>query len=129
VVSEKSGAGDEVIYRSRGYKLLEQTPTVILVNEGSASASEIVAGALRDVRGSKLIGQKTFGKGSVQQLDALPLGASLKITIAKWFTPKGTSINDTGLEPDIKVEPAKEGEGDPNKDPVIEKAVEVLKGM
>lgn len=133
VAKEHFSSGEEIVYRSRGYRLLEKVPTVLIVNEGSASASEIVAGALRDSKGVKLVGTKTFGKGSVQELEQLSGGASLKITIAKWLTPKGTSINDSGLEPDVKIEIPKDDKnqkekGD-KKDIFIEKAIEVLKGL
>lgn len=128
VVKERHAEGSEEIYRSSGYRLLQNVPTVVLINEGSASASEIVAGALRDHKGVKLIGTKTFGKGSVQEVIPLPKDASLKITIAKWLTPKGIEINGTGLEPDIKVEVTEENTKD-GKDPVMDKAVEVLRKM
>ncbi len=112
-------------YRSTGYNLLNKIPTVVIVNGGSASASEILAGALRDVNGSTLIGEKTFGKGSVQELINLPNNASLKVTIAKWLTPNGTEINGNGLDPDIKVQiPEKPEEG---KDYYIDKAIEIIK--
>ena len=129
VARERYADGKEDLYRSSGYRLFESVPTVILVNEGSASASEIVAGALRDIRGIKLIGAKTFGKGSVQEVVELPKNASMKITIAKWLTPKGIEINGKGLEPDIKVEIPQDKELKPGEDPVMDKAVEVLKGM
>jgi len=102
---------------------------VVLINEGSASASEIVAGALRDGRGIKLVGTKSYGKGSVQEVEPLADGSSLKITIAKWLTPKGTEINGTGLEPDIKVELPTESEQDPTKDLILDKTIEVLKDL
>ena len=127
IARERFADGSEELYRSSGYRVLEKTPTVILINEGSASASEIVAGALRDLRGIKLIGQKTFGKGSVQELINLEKNSSVKITIAKWFTPNGIGINEKGLEPDVKVEIPKEPEE--GKDYTMEKALEVLKGM
>lgn len=129
VARERFADGTEEIYRSSGYRLLQDVPMVVLINEGSASASEIVAGALRDLRGIKLIGVKTFGKGSVQEVEPLPDGSSLKLTIAKWLTPKGMEINGTGLEPDIKVELPKEDEQEPEKDLILEKGIEVLKGL
>jgi carboxyl-terminal processing protease len=129
VTKERVAEGEREIYRSAGYKLLEKVPTVVLVNEGSASASEIVAGALRDVRGIKLVGTKTFGKGSVQEVVPLPEGASLKITVAKWLTPKGQEINGKGLEPDVKVELPKEEEKAEEKDWIMEKGIEVVKGL
>jgi len=99
---------------------------VILINKGSASASEILAGALRDNRGVKIIGETSFGKGSVQELTKLKGNSSLKITIAKWLTPNGESITDKGLEPDIKVEMTTE-DYDAGLDPQMDKAVEIIK--
>ena len=127
VARERFGDGTEDVYRSGGYRFLEKVPVVVLINEGSASASEIVAGALQDVKGVKLIGAKTFGKGSVQEVQLLRGGSSLKITIAKWLTPKGIEINGTGLEPDVKVELPEELE--PGQDPILEKGIEVLRGL
>ena len=130
IARERYADGKEDLYRSSGYRLLENVPTVVLINEGSASASEIVAGALRDIRGIKLIGAKTFGKGSVQEVVDMSQKASLKITIAKWLTPKGTEINGKGLEPDIKVEiPETPAKGEEGKDLILEKGIEVLKGL
>ncbi|MDP3727300.1 MAG: S41 family peptidase [bacterium] len=128
VAREKTADGSEVLYRSSGHRLLESVPVVVLVDQGSASASEIVAGALRDIRGVKLVGAKTFGKGSVQEVENLKGGASLKITIAKWLTPKGTSINEKGLEPDVSVEVKKE-DTEAGRDPQLEKAMEILKAL
>jgi carboxyl-terminal processing protease len=104
VVQEKHRDGTVENFKSIGGDVFSETPTVILINEGSASASEILAGALRDVNGSKLIGEKSFGKGSVQQLENFSDGSSLKVTIAKWLTPSGLSIDEEGLEVDVKVE-------------------------
>ena len=83
--------------------ILAGVPTVVLVNESSASASEIVAGALRDQGAARLVGTTTFGKGSVQQLISLPNAAMLKVTVARWYTPKGVNISEKGLVPDVKV--------------------------
>ena len=114
-------------YRSSGNSVLKSMPLVVLINEGSASASEIMAGALRDLRGVKLIGVKSYGKGSVQELTNLREGTSLKVTIAKWLTPSKKSIMNEGLEPDIKVEITKE-DIDNMRDPQLEKAIaEILK--
>ena len=98
---------------------------VVLVNNGSASASEIVAGALRDIRKIKLIGEKTYGKGSVQELEYLSDGSTVRISIAEWLTPNNTNINGTGLEPDIKIDLTEE-DYDQNKDPQLDKAIEEL---
>lgn len=130
IVRERHADGSEELYRSSGYGVLANIPTVLLVNEGSASASEIVAGALRDHKGILLVGAKTFGKGSVQEVVQLPKAASLKVTIAKWLTPKGTEIDGKGLEPDVKVElPENPKEGAEAKDLIFEKGLEVIKGM
>jgi carboxyl-terminal processing protease len=101
-------------------------PLVVLVNGGSASASEIVAGAVQDTGAGTLVGVKTFGKGSVQTVMNLGDSTAVKLTIAKYYTPKDRSINGTGIEPDVRVEapPDKEHSG---KDPQLEKAVEILK--
>jgi len=103
----KEDFGNEEIksFRVRlGQSLLKDIPTVVLINEGTASASEILAGALRDNREVKLIGTKTFGKGSVQELVTLEDNNSVKLTISRWLTPKGTIIQDNGLDPDTEVE-------------------------
>ena len=107
---------------------MKDYPLVVIVNKGSASASEILAGALRDDRGIKLVGEKTFGKGSVQELQNLLDGSSVKITIAKWLTPKGNLIDGVGLEPDIEIKPTEE-EIEQKKDPQLEKAMEIIKSI
>ncbi|MDP2668416.1 MAG: S41 family peptidase [bacterium] len=126
VVQEDFGKGNKEIHRSKGYDIFKDLPIVVLVNEGSASASEILAGALRDHGIAKLIGAKTFGKGSVQELIPITADTSLKITIAKWLTPNGVSISEKGLDPDISVEFKKE-DADKGIDPQMAKAIEVLK--
>jgi len=119
---------EQKIYKAEGNAKLSTYPMVILINQGSASASEILAGALRDDRSIKLIGETSFGKGSVQELDSLTGGSSLKITIAKWLTPKGQLIADKGLEPDIKVE-LTDTDFEEGKDPQLDKALEIIKGF
>ena len=119
----KNGGTDE--YKSKGYNAIQNFPVVVLVNKGSASASEIMAGALRDVRGIKLVGEKTFGKGSVQEMESFKDGSSLKITIAKWLTPSGISINEEGLNPDIAIELTEDNYNN-DKDPQLDKAIELL---
>lgn len=92
-------------YKSTAFTHKElKKPVVLLVNEGSASASEILTGAMQDYGRAKIVGSKTYGKASVQNVMRLPDGSGLKLTIAKYFTPKGRSIHGTGIEPDIKVE-------------------------
>ena len=97
---------EEVVYRSVGHTLLSTTEfkTVVLVNYGSASASEIVAAALSDHNVATVVGEKTFGKGSVQELIQLPGDTAMKVTIAKWLTPEGTVIDKEGITPDIVIE-------------------------
>ena len=99
---------------------------MILVNEGSASASEILAGALRDNRGIKLIGGKTFGKGTVQEMVELKDKSVIKITIAHWVMPKGQIIEKNGLTPDYEVKLTEEDVKN-KKDPQLDKAMEILK--
>lgn len=103
VVSEQSGGVTTNRINSGSSTLLAGIKTVVLVNGGSASASEILAGALQDYNVATLIGERTFGKGSVQQLIELDGGRQLKVTIARWFTPKGKNINKDGITPDKTV--------------------------
>lgn len=96
--------------------------TVVLVDEGSASAAEILAGALRDRLQAPLIGEKTFGKGSVQEIEDLPDGSTLKLTVAHWLTPNGTSIDKTGLQPDLVIVGSETpAETDPQLDAALER--------
>lgn len=103
VVSTKNKSGEENISYREG-KYYGNFPLIVLINEGSASASEIVSGAIKDYKRGKLIGEKSFGKGSVQTLLPLPDGDGIKLTIAKYYTPSGVCIHGVGIEPDIKVE-------------------------
>ncbi len=128
VVEDFGGAEEPYSYLAQGNSKLLAYPVVILINKGSASGSEILAGALRDNRGIKLIGETSFGKGSVQELAELRDGSSLKVTIAKWLTPKGDFITDKGLEPDIMVEMTDE-DYNAGRDPQLDKAVEIIKEL
>ncbi len=125
VVREDKGNGEEKLYKSKGKAVFGAWPTIVLIDEGSASASEILAGALRDHLGTELIGKNSFGKGTVQQMESFKGGASLKITIADWITPNGLSISKSGLSPDIEIdldiEAFKQG-----RDSQLEKAIEEL---
>jgi carboxyl-terminal processing protease len=126
VLDEKRGEVVVKSYSAKGNPLLNGIPTVVLINEGSASASEITAGALKDNEAATLIGVKTFGKGSVQSLVRLGDGGVLKVTIAKWFTPDGRNINKEGIEPDQEVKRTTE-DFDANRDPQKDAAIEFLK--
>lgn len=125
-VKERFYSSEEKNFYANGNQSLVNIPVVVLVNEGSASASEILAGALRDQRGAKLVGEKTYGKGTVQEVDTLKDGSSIKISIAEWLTPNGHSINKKGLTPDVEVK-ITEDDIKNKKDPQLEKAIEILK--
>ncbi len=107
---------------------MKNYPIIVLINKGSASASEILAGALKDNRGVLVVGETSFGKGSVQEVAELPKKASLKVTIAKWLTPKGISINENGIKPDIEVI-RKEEDIKNEIDTQLDKARELIKNL
>jgi len=125
IVTEEFSKDKKNEFKSNGKARLKDYPTVVLVNQGSASASEIVAGALQNSANIKLIGMKTFGKGTVQTIEDLKDGSSIKITVAKWLTPKGNYINEKGINPDIEVD-LTEDDANKGKDPQTEKALELL---
>jgi len=127
VTIEQSG-DEQKDFEARGSFVFKDYPVVVLINQGSASGSEILAGALRDNRDIMLIGETSFGKGSVQQLEELSEGSSLKVTIAKWLTPNGETIHEKGLEPDIKVE-IKEEDYKEGRDPQLDKALEIIQDL
>jgi len=124
-IEDFGGKEENKEYKARGSGKLLSYPLVVLINQGSASGSEILAGALRDNRGVKLVGMKSFGKGSVQTLRELTQG-SLKITVAKWLTPNGEFIDGEGLEPDVEIDLTEEDFAQ-GKDPQLDKAIEIIK--
>lgn len=133
IVIEERGVGSvndeaENIYRSRGYNVFgKDLKLVVLINGGSASASEILAGALQEYGLATLVGEKTFGKGSVQELVPLTDDTALKLTIARWLTPKKrVSLSKEGLTPDIVLPNTGELEQVPERDPQLKKAIELL---
>lgn len=127
VVMENYGAkGDGPVHRSLGYDIFnENLKFVILVDGGSASASEILAGALSDHKIAKIVGSKTFGKGSVQEVVPVTENTMLKVTIAEWLTPNGKSISNGGIIPDFEVKRTQK-DFDAGKDPQLDKGISVL---
>ncbi len=128
VIEDYGSDREKKEYKSKGPSLLLPYPTVILINQGSASGSEILAGALRDNRQILLIGEKSFGKGSIQTFKELGEGSSLKITIARWLTPAGKVLTDVGLAPDIEVKMT-EDDYEQDRDPQLDKAIEIIREM
>jgi carboxyl-terminal processing protease len=134
--SEFIGSGDIVLWENakgerNGLKVnrqgkLLQLPLIVLINKGSASASEIVAGAIQDTKRGRLVGDQSFGKGTIQDTKDLPGGTGIHITTAKWLTPLGRWIHNTGLTLDIKIVPTDEELKDLSKDVQLEKALEEL---
>jgi len=126
IVAEQFGENRRNEHFSNGRARLKDFPTVVLINEGSASASEIVAGALRDYEEATIIGTQSFGKGSVQTIKDLSDGSLLKVTVAHWLTPDGGQINEEGIEPSIISELTEE-DFENNRDPQLDRALEFLK--
>lgn len=124
VVLSENAEGIKSAYRVNRAGKLTKIPMMVLTNKGSASASEIVAGSLQDRKRATLVGEKSFGKGTIQEAEELPGGTGIHITVAKWLTPNGRWVNDTdGFEPDFLVKMDKD---DPTKDPQLDKAFELL---
>lgn len=128
VVSEQGREDANQEFRADGNAVLANFPVVVLINGGSASAAEILAGALRDQRNIKLIGETSFGKGTVQQLEPLSDGSSIKLTVAHWVLPSGHILENGGLKPDYEV-PLTASDTASGKDPQLDKAVEILKSQ
>lgn len=126
IVSERRGGQTLSTDYANGENLLKGLPTVVLINGGSASASEITAGALRDNGVATIVGEKSFGKGSVQQVESLPGGGELKATIARWFTPAGKNIDKQGITPDVIVAMS-DTDVAAGKDPQKDRATEILR--
>jgi carboxyl-terminal processing protease len=128
VKEDTGGHAEDMVYHSKGYNIFgKDLKMVILADGGSASASEILSGALQQHGIAKLVGTKTFGKGSVQELVPLNSETSLKITVARWLTPNGTSISDQGLTPDVLV-PVTQKDIENKVDPQMQAAVNILLG-
>ncbi len=127
VVQEEDSSGAKKQFKSERDGRLQAITPVVLINKGSASASEIVAGALRDLKKAKLVGETSFGKGTVQKVEELPGGSSLHLTIAKWLTPAGIWVNGIGgLKPDLEIQISSE-QLKQGKDPQLDKALQILK--
>jgi carboxyl-terminal processing protease len=125
VLIERFADGEETIYETENEQPVIDLPLVVLVNAGSASASEIVAGALQDHNRATLVGTVTYGKGSVQLPQPLADGSILRVTVARWFTPNDRTIDGTGLEPDVAVELSEE-DLELGRDPQMDEALKLL---
>jgi len=128
VIEDFRNSEEDIVYKAEGNAKLLSYPIIVLINQGTASAAEILAAALRDNRGVKLVGETSFGKGCVQELVSLRDNSSLKVTVANWLTPERKQISEKGLEPDIKIEMTEE-DYTQDRDPQLEKAVEIIRGM
>ena len=125
IIVIESYKNNQEVHKSRGGQKFGGIPVVVLINEWSASASEILAGTLRDNGKAKLVGEKTFGKGLVQIMEDLKDGSAIKISVSRWLTPNGVDINKNGIEPDFEVE-FTEDDYINERDPQLEKAMEIL---
>jgi carboxyl-terminal processing protease len=125
IIVNQEGKVQKIPYYASGNGKLTKLPVVVLINKGSASASEIVAGALRDRRQAKLVGETSFGKGTVQDAVELPDGTGLHVTVAKWLTPSGTWVHEKGLKPDVEVKFDPDNKNQ-TQDPQLDAAVKIL---
>jgi len=126
VIIESEAHRSREIINVEGAQRLKDIPLVVLVNEGSASASEILAGALQDYERAFVIGATTFGKGTVQEVEMLEDGSSLRLTVAQWLTPTGRDIDENGIAPDLVVEITEE-DAEEEIDPQLDKALEYIR--
>lgn len=126
ILIERFADGEQKEYKRQGRYLVNGIPLVVLVNGGSASASEIVAGAIQDAGAGKLIGTKTYGKGSVQIPNSMSNGSQLRVTIARWYTPLDRGIDGIGLTPDIEVDDPTLEQLEAGEDPQVARAIEYL---
>lgn len=133
IVLQENAKGQRTPYKVNREGKLLNLPLIVMINKGSASASEIVAGAIQDTKRGKLLGETSFGKGTVQESQDLPEKTGIHITTAKWLTPLGRWIHQKGLEPDIKVEltedQIKEQIANPNKDYQLERALQEIDNL
>lgn len=126
IMYEVYGDGRKITYRASGNGIATDIPLVVLINEGTASASEITAGAIQDYQRGKLVGTKSFGKGSVQSWTPLVNNqGAVRITIARWLTPQERQINGVGLSPDVEV-PLTEEDLKAGRDPQLDQAIQLL---
>jgi carboxyl-terminal processing protease len=127
ILIEQMPGDEEVVFEARGGAIAADVPMVILVDEGSASASELVAGSLRDRERALIVGMPTFGKNTVQTINQISNGGAVRISIARWVTPDGHSSEPGGFIPDVQIE--YDPESDPDFDNQLQAAVRALKGM
>lgn len=129
ILTERFGSGRERVFRSSDSGLAQDLPLVVLVNEGSASASEVLAGAIRDHERGTLVGVTTFGKGTVQTWHGLSNGGGVRITTARWLTPDGSWVNETGITPDVVVAASETLPEGPQDDAQLQAAIEQLRQL
>jgi len=127
ILIEQLPGDEERVFEANGNALAPSVPLAVLVDQGSASASELVAGSLRDLDRAVVVGMPTFGKSTVQTISPISTGGAVRVTIARWVTPDGTSVSPDGLQPDVEVE--YDPESDPDMDNQLSAAIRALKGI